>query len=110
MRPPQTRDAAAHSCIGPTQSRRAMNTFEAVLVAALLIVVVIGFRAGLLRSAVTILGYLIAMPIAVWLTSLIVPQIGSSANVAAAQNSLIFFGMFLLSGIVLGSLLRMAVD
>ena len=31
---------------------------------------IIGFNAGLLRSAVTILAYLIAMPIAVWATSI----------------------------------------
>jgi membrane protein required for colicin V production len=87
-----------------------MNSFDAIVIAALLIVMVIGFRAGLLRSAVTILGYLIAMPIAAWLTSLILPRIDSNATASAAQNSLIFFGVFLLSGIVMGSLLRMAVD
>jgi membrane protein required for colicin V production len=64
----------------------------------------------LLRSAVTILGYLIAMPIAVWATSLIVPQIGNNPGVALTQNSLIFFGSFLVAGIVLGTLLRTAVD
>jgi membrane protein required for colicin V production len=87
-----------------------MNSFDAIVIAALLIVMVIGFRAGLLRSAVTILGYLIAMPIAVWATSLIVPQIGNNATVSAAQNSLIFFGIFLASGVVMGSVLRMAVN
>jgi membrane protein required for colicin V production len=87
-----------------------MNSFDAVLIVALLIVTVIGYRAGLLRSAATILGYLIAMPIAVWVMSLIGPQIGSSATVSVSQNSLILFGIFLVSGIVMGSLLRMAVD
>jgi membrane protein required for colicin V production len=86
-----------------------MNSFDAAFITALLLVMVIGFRSGLLRSAVTILGYLIAMPIAVWLTSLIVPRIGNAA-VSAAQNSMIFFGLFLVSGIVMGSLLRMAVN
>ncbi|CAN5242815.1 CvpA family protein [soil metagenome] len=86
-----------------------MNSFDAVVIAALLVVMVIGFRAGLLRSAVTILGYLIAMPIAVWMTSLIVPRT-ASATVSAAQNSLMFFGIFLLTGVIMGSLLRMAID
>ena len=93
-----------------TGAARAMNSFDAVVLAGLLIAMVLGFRAGLLRSAVTILGYLVAMPIAVWATSLIVPQVGRSAAVPAAQNSLIFFGIFLVSGIAMGSLLRMAVD
>ena len=42
-----------------------MNSFDAVVYLALLIAVVTGFSAGLLRSAVTILAYLVAMPIAV---------------------------------------------
>jgi membrane protein required for colicin V production len=87
-----------------------MNSFDAAVIAALLIVMAIGFRAGLLRSAVTILAYLVAMPIAVWATSLIVPRIGSSITVSVAENSLIFFGIFLMTGIVMGSLLRMAID
>jgi membrane protein required for colicin V production len=87
-----------------------MNSFDAVFIVALLIVTVIGYRAGLLRSAATILGYLIAMPIAVWVMSLIGPLTGSGTTASASQNSQILFGIFLVSGIVMGSLLRMAVD
>lgn len=88
-----------------------MNSFDAVVIVALLVVTVIGYRAGLVRSAATILGYLIAMPIAVWAMSLIGPQIGTSSAIASAsQNSLMLFGIFLVSGIVMGSVLRMAVD
>jgi membrane protein required for colicin V production len=87
-----------------------MNSFDVVVIAGLVIAMVIGFRAGLLRSAVTILGYLVAMPIAAWVTGLIVPQMASNATVSDTQNSLVFFGAFLLSGIVLGSVLRMAVN
>ena len=86
-----------------------MNQLDLAIYAALAVAVVIGFRAGLLRSAVTILGYLIAMPIAAWITTLIVPQT-ANAGVATAQNSLVFFGAFLISGIVLGSLLRMTIN
>jgi membrane protein required for colicin V production len=43
-----------------------MNSFDVVVYVGLIVAMVIGFRAGLLRSAVTILGYLLAMPIAVW--------------------------------------------
>lgn len=87
-----------------------MNSFDVVVYAGLVVAMVIGFRAGLLRSAVTILGYLVAMPIAVWITGLIVPQISGNAAVSDTQNSLVFFGAFLLSGIVLGSVLRMAIN
>jgi membrane protein required for colicin V production len=87
-----------------------VNSFDAVVYLVLLIAVAAGFRAGLLRSAVTILGYLIAMPIAAWMTALIVPQIDSNPGAALTQNSTIFFGAFLVAGIVLGTLLRMAVN
>jgi membrane protein required for colicin V production len=87
-----------------------MNSFDITVYLVLLVAVVAGFRAGLLRSGVTILGYLIAMPIAVWVTSLIVPQIGGNPGVSLTQNSLIFFATFLVAGIVLGTLLRMAVN
>ncbi|SNT48995.1 CvpA family protein [Tardiphaga sp. 37S4] len=87
-----------------------MNSFDVVVYVGLIVAMVIGFRAGLLRSAVTILGYLLAMPIAVWITGLIAPQLSGSAAASTTQNSLLFFAIFLVSGIVLGSLLRMAIN
>jgi membrane protein required for colicin V production len=87
-----------------------MNSFDITVYLVLVVGVVAGFRAGLLRSGVTILGYLFAMPIAVWATALIVPQIGGNPAVPLTQNSLIFFATFLVAGIVLGTLLRMAVN
>jgi membrane protein required for colicin V production len=87
-----------------------MNSFDVVVGAGVIFASVIGFNAGFLRSAVTILGYLIAMPIAVWAMSLLSPQIGSNPVAALAQNSLLFFGIFLIAGTVLGKVLRMAVD
>ena len=47
-----------------------MNSFDLVVCLALVFATVSGFNAGLLRSAVTILAYLIAMPTAVFLMSL----------------------------------------
>jgi len=41
-----------------------MNSFDAVVGVLTIAAMTIGFNAGLLRSAVTILAYLIAMPIA----------------------------------------------
>ena len=87
-----------------------MNSFDLTIYLVLLVAVVAGFRAGLLRSGVTILGYLFAMPIAVWATSLIVPQIGGNSAVPLTQSSLVFFAIFLVTGIVLGTLLRMMVN
>ena len=87
-----------------------MNSFDAIIYLGLAVAVVTGFKAGLLRSAVTILAYLIAMPIAVWVMSLASPAIGSQLGVPWAQNSLLFFGIFLIVGIVLGKMMRMALD
>jgi membrane protein required for colicin V production len=87
-----------------------MNSFDAVVYLGLLVAVVTGFNAGLLRSAATILAYLIAMPIAVWAMSLISPQIDGKFGSPLTQNSLLFFGIFLIVGIVLGKMMRMALD
>lgn len=86
-----------------------MNSFDAVVYLAAAIAVVTGFNSGLLRSAATILGYLIAMPIAVWTTALIAPATGNAAS-PLPQNSWLVFGVFLVTGILFGKLMRMAVD
>ena len=85
-----------------------MNSFDLVVYACLVIAAAIGFRAGLLRSVVTIIGYLIAVPIAAWVTTLIAPQGGNAA--ASTTNPQLFAAAFLVAGIVLGIVLRMAVD
>ncbi|MBR1143293.1 CvpA family protein [Bradyrhizobium sp. AUGA SZCCT0431] len=87
-----------------------MNSFDAVVCLALLIAVVTGFNSGLLRSAATILAYLFAMPIAVTATSLLSPQLAGKLGSPLMQNSLLFFGIFLTSGMVLGKVGRMALD
>jgi membrane protein required for colicin V production len=87
-----------------------MNSFDIVVAVCVVVVMTIGFKDGLLRSGLTILGYLLAMPIAVWLTSLLAPQWGGPLGPPQLQNSLMFFAIFLVAGIVLGSLLRMAVN
>ena len=45
-----------------------MNPFDAAVTAVAILAIVMGFMSGLLRSLATILGYLIAAPIAVALT------------------------------------------
>ncbi len=87
-----------------------MNRFDAVVYLALVIAVVTGFNTGLLRSAITILAYLFAMPIAVAATSYLAPQLGGKLGAPLVQNSLLFFGTFLIAGMVLGKLARMALD
>jgi membrane protein required for colicin V production len=87
-----------------------MNIFDAVVYAGLAIAVITGFNAGLLRSAVTILAYLMAMPIAVWAMSLVSPEIGGPPGEPLARNSLLFFAVFLIAGMALGKLMRMALD
>jgi membrane protein required for colicin V production len=86
-----------------------MNSFDIVVCLALVIAIVAGFKAGLLRSAITILAYLVAMPIAVWIMSLLAPAIGGS-DAPVTQNSVVFFAIFLVAGMVLGWLARMALD
>ena len=87
-----------------------MNRFDVAVYVGLLIAVVTGFNTGLLRSAITILAYLFAMPIAVWATSALAPQLDGKLGSPMTQNSLLFFGTFLIAGMVLGKSARMALD
>jgi membrane protein required for colicin V production len=87
-----------------------MNSFDAVVFLALIVATVTGFNAGLLRSAVTILAYLIAMPIAVWAMSLVSVGTDSKLGSPLLQNSPLLFGIFLITGMVLGKFMRMALD
>jgi membrane protein required for colicin V production len=86
-----------------------MNSFDAVVYLALIVAAVLGFNSGLLRSAATILAYLIAMPIAIWAMSLVAPAIGQG-DAPVSQNWPLLFGIFLAAGIVLGKLMRMVLD
>jgi membrane protein required for colicin V production len=87
-----------------------MNSFDAVVCLALVVAAVAGFNAGFLRSLVTILAYLVAMPIAVWVMSLVFPATGGDPSASSAQRSLLLFGIFLVAGIALGKMMRMALD
>ena len=87
-----------------------MNSFDAVVFLALIVATVTGFNAGLLRSAATILAYLIAMPIAVMMMSLVSTGTDGKLGSPLLQNSPLLFGIFLITGIVLGKFMRMAID
>jgi membrane protein required for colicin V production len=69
-----------------------MNSFDAVVCLASIVAIVTGFNAGLLRSAATILAYLIAMPIAVWVMSLVSTNADGMLGSPLAQNSPLVFG------------------
>jgi membrane protein required for colicin V production len=87
-----------------------MNSFDVAVYLGLMIAAATGFNTGLLRSAVTILAYLIAMPIAVGAMSMISPQIDTKLSSPLTQNWLLFFVIFLVAGMALGKLARIAVD
>jgi membrane protein required for colicin V production len=87
-----------------------MNMFDALVYAGLIIAAITGFNTGLLRSAVTILAYLFALPITLWAISLLALQIDGKPDSPLAQNWVIFFGAFMAIGILLGKVARMALD
>jgi membrane protein required for colicin V production len=87
-----------------------MNSFDAVVYLGLTIAVVTGFNTGLLRSAIAILAYIAAMPIALGLMPLVSPQLEGQHALPFAQNAPLFFGIFLVIGMVLGKLVCMALD
>ena len=87
-----------------------MNNFDAVVYLGLVIAMVTGFNTGLVRSAVTILAYLVAVPIAIWAMSALSPPANGKVVAAFAQNGLVFFGVFLFAGMALGKLARVMVD
>jgi membrane protein required for colicin V production len=85
-----------------------MNSFDIAVYLGLIIAVVTGFNTGLLRSALTILAYLFAMPIAPWVMSVISPRLDPGSTSPLSQSWPLFFGIFLVSGMALGKLARMA--
>ncbi|HEX7882347.1 MAG TPA: CvpA family protein [Afipia sp.] len=87
-----------------------MNPFDVAVYVVTLVAMITGFNVGLIRSAATILGYISAAPVAVAGTSFISPMLAGQAAPSATQNSVVFFCLFLAAGILLGSLLRLAID
>ena len=87
-----------------------MNSFDGAVYLGLILAVVIGFNAGFLRSLVTILAYLVAMPIAVWAMSFVPGGADGQLGPSMMRNSLLFFGIFFVAGMVLGKMMRMALD
>ena len=86
-----------------------MNTFDIAVYAGLVVATLAGFRTGLLRSAVTILAYVFAMPIAVWVMSY-VPPLDEQYRSPLPHNVGFLLGVFLIVGMVFGKFARMMVD
>jgi membrane protein required for colicin V production len=87
-----------------------MNSFDIAVLVATIAMAVSGFNAGLLRSAATILAYLIAMPTAIFLMSLVTASGGAGGGSSLAQGSPVLFGIFVVTGIVLAKFMRMALE
>lgn len=87
-----------------------MNSFDVVVCVGLVFAVVTGFNTGLVRSAVTIVAYLFAAPIAMGVMSAVSPPASGNLAAVLAQNVLVFFIIFLLAGMAFGKMARLAVD
>jgi membrane protein required for colicin V production len=85
-----------------------MNTFDAVVAVAAVLAMVLGFSAGLLRSLATILGYLIAAPLAVAITPYVTAiALGRSMSPDNAWPMLVV--VFVAAGAGISALLRTVV-
>jgi membrane protein required for colicin V production len=85
-----------------------MNSFDAVVCAVAIVVIVMGFNSGLLRSLATILGYLIAAPMAVAVTPRAMALVPGQAW-SPEQTVLSLCIAFIVIGIVVSAFLRIAV-
>ena len=88
-----------------------MNPFDAVVTALAMLAIVLGFMSGLLRSLATILGYLVAAPIAIALAPsvsalVLSPERGASPGQAWIVLSFIFIAV----GIGISALFRIAIN
>src|ERR1700691_832245 len=87
-----------------------MNPFDAFVTAVALLAIVMGFRSGLLRSLATILGYLIAAPIAIAIAPVITPFVLGHVTLTPDQSWVPLFVVFVAVGIVVSVLLRTLVS
>ena len=87
-----------------------VNLFDGAVYLCLAVAIIAGYRSGLLRSLATIIGYVIAAPVAVALMPYINPILVERIKLPPAQISLAFFVVFLVIGFILSALLRGAVS
>jgi membrane protein required for colicin V production len=87
-----------------------MNIFDAIVVGLMLVAIVMGYQAGLLRSLATIFGYLLAAPVAIAATPKLAPLFSVQAESFGGPTGLLFFAVFLGVGLLLGATLRGAIS
>jgi membrane protein required for colicin V production len=85
-----------------------MNSFDASVLAVTLALALLGFRAGLLRSLADILGFVIAVPVAIAVTPHLAPA-GGAGTSALGPGSLTFFGLLVVGGLLFAQMLRFVV-
>jgi membrane protein required for colicin V production len=83
--------------------------FDAVIYALVALAIVLGFKSGLLRSMATIIGYLIAAPVALGVAPALSLLLVTRLDMPAAYNSAVVIGLLLVLGMIFGALLRRAV-
>src|SRR5260221_13558607 len=88
-----------------------MNAFDAAVISVVIVLALLGFRAGLLRSLADILGFVVAAPLAVALTPYFVSAAASAVAPGSpwGNNSLMFLGVFLIGGLLVAQLIRQMV-
>lgn len=84
--------------------------FDIAVCLVTIVAIIIGFQAGIIRSAATILGYISAAPIAVFVTAFIAKGLAGSFDISTELKSFIFICVFVAIGFILGSLLRFSID
>jgi membrane protein required for colicin V production len=87
-----------------------LSSFDAVVLFITAVAMVMGFMTGLLRSLATILGYIAAAPVAVMTTPLVSKLLAEHAGAPQIQQGFLFFGVFVIIGIMLAALLKAAVN
>jgi membrane protein required for colicin V production len=87
----------------------AVNSFDALIYFFLVVAVAMGLRSGLLRSLATIFGYLAAMPIAVAGAPMFSAVLADQVKLPLMQGLSAFFIVFLIVGMALGAVFRIAV-
>ena len=83
-----------------------MNPFDAFVYAVAAVAIIMGFNAGLLRSMVTILGYLVAAPIAVALTPRLMGLVLGRTAIPQDDAWIVLFALFIAVGVAVSALFR----
>jgi membrane protein required for colicin V production len=83
--------------------------FDVVIYAAAALAVIFGFRSGLLRSIATILGYVIAAPVALAVAPAVTLFLEQRYAMPPAYNGVVLASLVLVAGTIAGMLLRRAV-